>query len=90
MTETEKLEQEAYEHNVPVDYIKFRSELTSPAVFRVFLAAKYTTDVFQNSTPSEEKTEKAPPFTTERPFPCLNTSPFFEIPIASKAHPQNP
>lgn len=26
MTETEKLEQEAYEHNVPVDYIKFRSE----------------------------------------------------------------
>lgn len=26
MSETEKLEQEAYEHNVPVDYIKFRSE----------------------------------------------------------------
>lgn len=26
MTETEKLEQEAYEQNVPIDYIKFRSE----------------------------------------------------------------
>ena len=26
MTETEKLEQEAYEQHIPVDYIKFRSE----------------------------------------------------------------
>ena len=26
MTEAEKLEQEAYEQHVPVDYIKFRSE----------------------------------------------------------------
>ena len=26
MTETEKLEQEAFDHNVPVDYIKFQSK----------------------------------------------------------------
>ena len=47
-------------------------------------------DLCRNPTPAEGKTEKAPPFTTERPLPHLNVSPYFEIPIASKARPQNP